>query len=379
MPEIKYQGAQPFFPPEDRIEILRHIDEILQTGRMTQGRWLLEFEKSAAAMAGTRFACGVNSGGTALELVLESLGLNGAEVIVPADTFVATPNSVIRAGGKPIFADIAAENLSLTLRSIQSVYSAKTKGVIIVHMFGIMSTEISAIREFCRQQNIFLLEDAAHAHGASYRGIPAGSLGIAGCFSYYATKVISTGEGGMITTDDENLSAEVKSLRDHGRTAASGLFDRAGNNFRLAEIPALLGAYQHKRLLQIVDHRRHIAAIYYDLLKNEDLLTVIDPQPRDQNVYWRYPVLLEKCVNRLKLQDIMADKFQTRITWMYEPLCHRQPFYLNKRKYSPKTMPVSEDIMERLVNLPTHMDIDFDDAQKIACGLLAAVKEAASK
>jgi dTDP-4-amino-4,6-dideoxygalactose transaminase len=339
----------------------------------------LEFEKSAAVMAGTKLACGVNSGGTALELVLEALGLNGAEVIVPTDTFVATPNSVIRAGGKPIFADISSENLSITLRSIQSVCSAKTKGVIIVHMFGIMSSEIGAIKEYCRQHNLFLLEDAAHAHGATYAGSPAGSLGTAGCFSYYATKVISTGEGGIITTDDETLAAAVKSLRDHGRAATGGLFDRAGNNFRLAEIPALLGVYQHKRLQQIVEHRRSIAAIYYDLLKDAESLTPIDPLPHDQHAYWRYPVLADKGVNRFQLQDIMADKFQTRITWMYEPLCHQQPFYLDKYEYSPIIMPISEDVIGRLVNLPTHMNINFDDAEKIARGLLVAVKEAASK
>ncbi|KAF0146433.1 MAG: Glutamine--scyllo-inositol transaminase [Nitrospirae bacterium] len=373
MDNIKYQGAMPYFPAEDRVIILKEIEKVLTSGQLTQGVHLKEFEQLCARMTGIKYAFGVNSGGTALELVLTALKIDGGEVIVPTDTFVATPNSVVRAGGVPVFADISEKNLAISVESLESCITRNTRGVILVHMFGLMATQIKDIQELCKKNNLFLMEDAAHAHGATYLGKPAGSLGIAGCFSYYATKVLTTGEGGAITTDNNDLAVAVKSLRDHGRAVSGTEFDRAGNNFRLAEIPAILGVHQHKRLEEIVRHAREIASIYHETLKTCELLTAIDPEPHECNSYWRYPILLDKRINRNDIQKKMAQEFYTRITWMYEPLCHQQPYYAAKHN-SPSKFPVAIDVISRLINLPTHMSIGKDGARSIAEGLLKLVR-----
>jgi perosamine synthetase len=358
-------GAAPYFPGEDRLALLPLIDEILRSGKLTQGPHLRAFEQCCAEMAGTRHALAVNSGGTALQLVLEALPVAGGEVIVPTQTFVATPNSVVRAGGTPVFVDVSAENLAIDVVSLQRAMTPRTRAVIVVHMFGIMSRQLDEVRRICRDAGVFLIEDAAHAHGATYNGESAGSLGSAACFSYYATKILSVGEGGAVTTNDERLAASVESLRDHGRASTGDVFDRAGNNFRLPEIPALLGTFQHRRLQEIIAHRRAIAGVYRQVFATmPGVVRVIDPEPRDGHVYWRYPVLLERSVDRRRVQVRMADEARCRVTWMYEPLCHRQPYYA--RADAAGRFPVAEDTIARLLNFPTHPGVALEDAVRIA-------------
>jgi perosamine synthetase len=373
MDGLKYPGAFPYFPKDDRREILSQIEKILISGQMTQGHYLQEFEKLCCEMSGTNYSIGVNSGGTALELVFNALGIRNGEVIVPTETFVATPNSVVRAGGVPVFADISPDNLGLSIESLKACFSPRTRGVALVHMFGIMAEQISEIQKFCNDHGLFLVEDAAHAHGASYKSIPAGSLGVAGCFSYYATKILTTGEGGVITTNNEELAAKIRSLRDHGRTASGSEFNLAGNNFRLAEIPALLGTFQQHRLPEILSHRRNIAKIYREAFNNHRLLKIIDPFPHEEHSYWRYTVLLDHRINRKKIQMLMQERANTRITWMYEPLCHQQPFYKGLGNFG--NFLVAMDVSSRLINLPTHLGIDPDGAELITKTLLGILGE----
>ncbi|CEF48506.1 unnamed protein product [uncultured bacterium] len=358
-------GAAPFFPADDRLALLPLIEEILRSGRLTQGPHLRAFEQCCAGMAGTSHALGVSSGGAALQLVLEALPVAGGEVIVPTQTFVATPNSVARAGATPVFVDVSGENLAIDIVSLRRALTRRTRAVIVVHMFGIMSRQLDEIQRICRDAGVFLIEDAAHAHGATHNGQSAGSLGAAACFSYYATKILAIGEGGAVTTNDERLAAAVASLRDHGRASSGEQFDRAGNNFRLAEIPALLGTFQHHRLQEIIAHRRAIAAIYRRVFATmPTVVRVIDPEPRDGHVYWRYPVLLERSVDRRRVQIRMAEEARCRVTWMYEPLCHQQPHYAAAN--AAGSFPVAEDTIARLLNFPTHSGVALEDAARIA-------------
>lgn len=372
MAELRYPAITAYFPPEDREAILKAIDQILRTGQLTQGPYLKEFEAACAQMAGTRYALAINSGGTALELTFQALNLAGGEVIVPTDTFVASANSVIRAGGTPVFADIDPATLALSVKTIQNVVTPRTKAILLVHMFGVMSPEIPAIQAFCRERKILLIEDAAHAHGGSIGTQKAGALGAAGCFSYYATKVLTTGEGGLVTTSDERLYQQIKSLRDHGRAADGVTFDKVGNNFRLPEIACLLGIFQQKRLPEILAHRRLLATRYRAALSGSNALTLVDPAPYDGHAYWRYPVLLARGTDRQKVQAVMAAQHQTRITWMYEPLCHEQPVF-KTLKMNAGQFPVASDIMQRLINLPAHMGIQPDDVPTIAQSLIATL------
>lgn len=365
-------GAQPWIPDEDRLAILEEIDGILKSGQFTQGPHVRAFEASCAGMAGTVHAIAVNSGGTALELLLEGIDVAGGDVVVPTETFIATANAVVRAGATPVFADVDPNTLSLTAADVAARLTSRTKAVILVHMFGLMSPEIPALRSLCAERGIPLLEDAAHAHGASFGGLRAGGLGLAGCFSFYATKVLTTGEGGVITTDDDNLANRLRSLRDHGR-GCDGAFDMAGNNFRLPEIAAVIGLSQQRRLSENIAHRRGVAASYRRALGGVKGLTLVDPVPEDGHVYWRYAALLDEGIDRLDVQRRMAARFGVRITWMYEPLCHHQPFYA-ARPEGHVVLPGAESACGRQINLPTHPGVGEADAQRVIEGLLTVLQ-----
>jgi len=374
MTEPSYPGAQPFLPPEDRGEILTAVDRILQSGQFTQGEHLRHFEADAAKMAGVSHAIAVNSGGAALELALEALDVEDCDVVVPTQTFVASANSVVRAGGRPVFADLRLDDLALTLATISAALTPNTKAVMLVHMFGLMSSEIPAIRTLCRERGLALIEDAAHAHGATIDGMPAGSLGLAGCFSYYATKILTTGEGGIVTTNDEEFAERVRSIRDHGRKGDSPLFCYPGNNYRLPEIPAIIGRVQQRRLAEILGHRRRIAKVYREMLGGAPDIKIVDPAPHEGHAYWRYVVLLSNRVDRAAVQKMLLERARARVTWMYEPLCHQQPYYAERSQYAAR-LPVAESVVGRLINLPTHMGVDEDGARLIACTLCTVVGE----
>jgi len=378
MSQKNYPGAQPFLPPEDRAEILSEIDAVLQSGQLTQSAHLKRFEAAAAAMAGVRHAVAVNSGGIALELALEALGVEGKDVVVPTETFVATANSVVRAGGRPVFADLRLDDLALSVETITDVLTPQTKAVILVHMFGLMSSEIPAIRALCKDRGLALIEDAAHAHGATFGQLSAGGLGLAGCFSYYATKVLTTGEGGVITTDDDAFAHRVRSIRDHGRQTGGAVFDYPGNNFRLPEIPALMGTIQHRRLPEILAHRRKIAAIYREALSNAPHMRLVDPAPHDGHSYWRYAILLDAGIDRDAVQKTLLADSGARVTWMYEPLSHQQPYYARQSQYN-RSLPFAESVVGRLINLPTHTGVDEEGAKLIAHSLRQTTRALADR
>jgi perosamine synthetase len=247
----------------------------------------------------------------------------------------------------------------------------------LVHMFGLMSSEIPAIRALCRARGVALIEDAAHAHGASVGGLNAGALGLAGCFSYYATKVLTTGEGGVVTTDDDDFAARVRQIRDHGRRDGAAVYDYPGNNYRLAEIAAILGCVQHRRLPEILSHRRRVAAIYREALDGAPHLTLIDPPPHAGHSYWRYALLLDHSVDRLAVQSMLLERERARVTWMYEPLCHQQPYYSARPEHAVQ-LPVAEGVVGRLINLPTHLGVDEAGARAIASTLRMVVGELAA-
>lgn len=375
MTEEMIAGAQPWFPEEDRAAILQDVAAALASGELAHGRHVRAFEAACADMAGTRCAVAVNSGAAALTLTWEALDLAGAEVVTPTETFAATALSILRAGATPVFADIDPRTLALTPQTISQVLTERTRAVALVHMFGLMSPDIPALRAFCAERGLILVEDAAHAHGAvAADGTRAGGLGRAGCFSYYATKILTTGEGGVVTTDDAALARRIARLRDHGRWPGDPLITAAGGNYRLGEIPAILGVRQHRRLDEIIARRRRLAAVYAETLCGAPGLTAIDPAPRDGHVYWRYAALLADGLDRDGLRDHMAQVHRARVTWMYEPLCHEQPLLAAARR---GPTPGAESVRGRLINLPTHPAVSEADARRIAEGVRAWLETAA--
>ena len=363
-------GAKPYFGNEKKIdEISKDIKQVLESGILSSGRYTKEFESIMATLTNSEYGLAVSSGGAALELVLESLDLNGGEVIVPTDTFVATANAVIRAGGIPVFADIDEKTLCLSFGDVIKRKTSKTVGVIFVHMFGLIPPSFKKVRDFCSVNNLFLVEDAAHAHGAKIDDELAGSLGTAACFSFYATKVLTTGEGGIVTTNNKKLYHSIQSLRNHGRAKNSNLYDKVSNNYRMSEISCLLGLHQLEILNQIVDRRREIAFRYCSRLRDLKGLNLLDGFINNSDCsYWRFPVYLENFNDREELQNNMMENHKVRITWMYEPLCHMQPVFNNFVKKRSK-LPIAEKSITKLICLPCYTGLTDNDIDRICIGL----------
>lgn len=369
-------GASPWFGPSLEA-ILGDIREILESGHLVNGKHLPAFEARIAEMAGTPHAVAVNSGGTALELALLALNVAGREVIVPTQTFIASANAVTRAGGIPVFADIEKDTLCLDPAEVERKIGPNTCGVMFVPMFGLVPSSLLRIKELCKQHGLFLIEDAAHAHGASLDGHPAGSFGDIACFSFFATKVITTGEGGAITTASQDLREKVASLRDHGRTGSSPLFGAAGNNFRLTEMQAVLGQHQLASLQDFLRHRNRIAGIYRAGLESHPLIASLPECRSGTNAYWRYPAYLAEGLDRGSFQRSMWEHHRIRVTWMYEPLCHLQPVSKPRDGRPVESLPVAEWCIDRLVNLPTHLGVSEQDAKRVVVAVRRELDQAA--
>ncbi len=357
-------GMRVEFPEKE--EILRSIEEILDSGEVSQGKYLKSLEGEFAKFVGCKYAVGVNSGGTALELALKALQIKGREVIVPTDTFVATANSVIQAGGTPVFADISAESLSLTIETIRPLLSSKTAAVIVVHMFGIIDPKHEKLHDFCREQGIPFIEDAAHAHGAMYHGEYAGNISDIGCFSFYATKIMNCGEGGILTLNDEALYHRLLQLRNHGKSLTEPIFELVSNNYRLGEIPAAMLLPQLRGLKQNIERRQEIARIYQKGLTEISSIELYQDYPEQLHSYWRYPILLKKDADRDEVQKLLLEKYNVRVNWMYEPLCHLQPVFKDFRR---DALPVAENIIQRQLCLPCYPSLTFSEAERVVTGL----------
>jgi len=363
----KITGAQPFF--FNKKKITNDFNNIIKSGELSNGIYSEKFEQLFNKTIDTKFSVSVNSGGTALEIALESLNIKNKEVIVPTQTFIASANSVVRAGGMPVFCDIDKKTGCANLETIKKKITKKTAGVVFVYMFGIIPYSILEIKRFCKKNNIFLLEDAAHAHGASIKGHKAGSIGDISTFSFYSTKILTSGEGGIISTNNKKLYEKCKIIRNHGKDLRKNLFIYPGNNFRLSEIQCMLAYHQLRFIKKFINHRNKIAKIYYQNLKNCKFLEFVQLHPKATNSFWRYPLYLLK-KNRIKLQKALLNRHNIRITWMYEPLCHQQPIY---KKIKQKKLLVAEKAIKQLLNLPTHYSVNEKDAKKISQNLLKEI------
>ena len=365
--------ARPAIPAADIEELGAVYAEILASGRLTRGEQLAEFERQFSSTVGVEEAVGMNSGTAPMEVAMRFWGVEGREVIVPTNTFFATANAVVLAGGEPVFADIDAKTLCLGLAQVEQAVTERTVGVVAVHIAGLISGEIDDIRDFCNRRGLFLLEDAAHAHGARRRGTAAGALGDAASFSFYPTKVITCGEGGMLTTDDPDLATFARSYRCHGIAADGQLQVGLGANFRLPELSAALGRLQLCRLEEFVRERNRLAAAYDQRLEASSL-TRFPAAEGDLHAYYKYPVMLpggaerERFVGHLARQGISLGS-------CYWPPCHLQPYYRARCGHGQGDLPVAEDVLSRTVTLPLFNGLNRDQLDRVSDRLRDALEQ----
>ena len=358
----KEKNAVPFFVPWISEEDKKAVMQALNSRWLTGGPRTKEFEELFTSYTRSKYSVAVNSCTAALHLAMRALNIgSGDEVIVPVLTFAATANAALFVGAKPIFADIDEKAFNISPREIEQKITEKTKAVIVVH-YGGQPCDMKEIMEIAEDHNIEVVEDCAHALGALYRGKNAGTFGAVGCFSFYPTKIITTIEGGMATTEDEQTANKMRVLRDHGMTKTA--FDREdkaswyydvvdlGYNYRMNEVQAVLGIVQLKRIDDI-NEKRCAAAKYYTkrLSDIEGIITPYEAEDRT-HLYHLYVirVLQEKFgVNRDELfRNLSASGIGTSVH--YTPL-HQLTFY-KKLCSGKQSFPVAERVSKEILSLP---------------------------
>ncbi len=277
---MKIPITKPFFGPEE----MRAVQLPLESGWVVQGAFVKEFEEKFSAFTGTAFSIATTSCTTALHIAMAALGLKpGDEVIVPAFTWVSTPNVVEYMGAKPIFCDIHLNTFNINTKQIESLITPRTVGIIPVHLFGLCA-EMNSIAEIVKKHHLWMVEDAACAFGAWYQGRHAGTLGEIGCFSFHPRKSLTTGEGGMITTALPEIDHLSRILRDHGASQTDfnreamksafllGDYNHLGYNYRMTDIQGALGCAQMERAKWILEERSKRAYLYNEMLKDVEWL-----------------------------------------------------------------------------------------------------------
>jgi len=369
----RIQSASPCFDDKSVSGILRDIKSVLRSGVLTGGPHVREFEDRFAAYMKAKHAVATSSGTSNLEICLRYFKLKGREVIVPTNTFVATPNSVIFAGGKPVFADMREDTLCIDPEDAKEKITSRTAGVIVVHIAGLVCPQIKELAELCEDHDLFLLEDCAHAHGAMIDGKMAGTLSDAGCFSFYPTKVMTTGEGGMITTDDSRLAEAACCMRNHGQSP-DGVMVILGHNWRMNEIAAILGKYQLENLEKFVQKRNKVARMYDEELKNMRGVSLFKTPSNIRHSYYKYAVRLADNVDKDELARILKHECNIETGNVYYPPCHLNPFYEENFGTREGDLPVAERVLKKVLCLPVHVGLSERNVIYISKALTRSIE-----
>jgi perosamine synthetase len=366
-------SASPFFDTQSIERILKDVKSTLESGLLTDGCHIRDLEREFAQYIHVENAIAVSSGTAALEILLRLFEAVGKEVIVPTNTFVATPTAVLLTGGKPVFADIRADTLCIDVDDVKKKVTSNTRGVIVVHIAGLICPQINELRKFCRKNNLFLIEDAAHAHGAKIDGQMAGNLCDGGAFSFYPTKVMTTGQGGIITINDSQIAKAAYTIRDHGLDSERKMI-MLGDNWCMSEITAIIGKYQLAKLDDFISKRNEIAQYYNSLLKEIDEASTFNVPSNIRHSYYKYPIKLSDHINRDKLAQNMKKEFCIDTGSIYYPPCHLHPWYKNNFRTKEGDFPVSESILKQVMCLPMHLGITQEIAQYIVEALKASIE-----
>jgi dTDP-4-amino-4,6-dideoxygalactose transaminase len=372
MPIRKVPAAKIQFLPEDRAWIAERIQEVLGTGQLTLGKYGTEFEQKFAQFCGTQHAIAVNSGTSSLEIILRGLDVEDKDVLVPTNTFFATAAAVVHAGGRPILVDMDPESFAVRPEDLEKKVTPKTVGMIVVHIGGIVSRRMPELQEWAGKKGLWLVEDAAHAHGSSLNGVRAGAFGIASSFSFYPTKVMTSGEGGMIVTSDSRLAEEARIYRDQGKASfTQNAHIRMGYNWRMSEPHAIIGLKHLERLPAMISDRQNIAAVYdRDLSTFRNLTALTVPKGGSCN-YYKYIVVLKQHQDRKALKTLLREQYGVSLAGeVYEEPLHKQPVF---ESYVSGPLPMSEDYCARHLCLPVFSGMEEADAHHVLNALKGVI------
>jgi dTDP-4-amino-4,6-dideoxygalactose transaminase len=384
---------RPWLSDEEKKEILKVLDEgVLTSPALEGGKRVREFESLLRSYLNIKHVIAVNSGTSALLAALLALGLKeGDEVLLPSFTFVASANSVVAAGGTPVFVDINKADYTIDIKDLATKITDRTRAIMPVHLYG-HPADLDEIFEIAKSDSIQIVEDACQSLGSEYRKRQTGTIGSMGCFSMYASKVLTSGEGGAIVTDDDQLADRLRMIRNHGMV--EGYDTRVfGLNLRLPELSAAIAKGQMKKLSEMLEKRRNNANLLTDLLShpnNDGFTTPTEPEDGHKKFNWYlYTVTLDGRQSETKnigsdlsdyadardlIKDEMANTAKIGVAVYYDPPVHLTPYYKelvrsrlpDQNREKPNNLKTTEWASKHVLSLPVHPLLSTQDIEYIA-------------
>jgi len=363
----KIPYAQPYITEED----VEAVTTAVREKRLSQGVYVDRFEKEFANHLGCRQAVAATNGTAALHLAVAAIGIGpGDEVIIPSFTFVATANVALYMGAKPIFVEVDPRTYNIDPGDIERVVSAKSKAIIVVH-YGGQTADMDPILEVADKHGLRVIEDASEAHGATYKGRNAGAMADIGTFSFYPNKNMTTGEGGMLVTNDEKLAERARLLRSQGQDSRYHHIV-LGYNYKMTDIQAALGISQSKRLNWVVQRKKEVAQYYERLLEGVEGVTPPYVMPNCVHGYMFYTVSFPRGVRDKVAKYLSEVGIETVIA--FSPPVHLQPFYKELYGYEEGYLPVTEECSRRVLSLPMYPQITREDQEFIVESIKGGMK-----
>lgn len=356
----------PLIEPSLGEEELNNVVKAVKSGWISsKGNFVKEFEQNFARHHGMNNSVATSNGTVALHLALKALGIGkGDEIVVPVLTFAATANAVLYCNAQPVYVDSHPDYWCVDPEKIEDKVTKNTKAIIPVHLYG-HPCDMDWIMDIAEDNDLYVVEDAAEAHGAQYKGKKVGTFGNISCFSFYGNKIMTTGEGGICLAEDESLIEEMNILRDHGMDPHKRYWhDRIGFNYRMTNLQAAIGVAQLKRLEEFLDKKREISRLYANNLKEfavDDRLVLHPEMPWAKCAFWLYTILIEDKfgVDRNKIiKELELKTAECRP--LFYPL-HLMPPYKNSQKYG-----IAENLSLKGMSLPSSISLTEEQIQIIS-------------
>jgi perosamine synthetase len=338
---------------------------------LRNGKNLKTFENMIAQYLGIEHTVALDSDSSALETALQYFNIKDKEVIVCTNSFISIPNSVLYAGGEVVFADIKPDTLSMDPDDLKRKISKKTCGVIVTHIAGFPNPNLKEIQEICRQNKLFLIEDATHAIGAIFDNQKVGTIGNAAVFAFTPTKVLTTGEGGMLVTNNAELAEYARLYNYYGSGPGKTNFENLGRHMMMPEISAVLGVYQLKRLEEFLARRNQIAKTYDEAFDLIDTVSTVKCPAGSRSSYYKYPLILNEKTDKPSFVNALNNTGIETGTVFYPP-CHMQPVY-KKRGIKGLYLPNAEETLARTITLPMHVGLTDSEVLMIVKSVKSAL------
>lgn len=358
----------------------RYLCECIDTGWISsEGPFVKEFEQKMSATVGRKYGIAVSNGTAALEVAAQALGIGeGDEVIMPAFTIISCAMAVTKLGAVPVLVDSDLHTWNMNVDEIEAKITPKTKAIMIVHIYG-LPVEVNAVLALAEKYDLKVIEDAAEMHGQTYKGRPCGSFGDISTFSFYSNKHITTGEGGMVVTDDEDLAERCRMLRNLCfRKDVRYVHDEISDNYRFTNLQAAVGLAQLERLDEFVARKRAMGKYYTEQLSNIDgLILPIEKTDYADNIYWVYGIVLDRQIqaDNKTIQDLLAEEGIGSRTFFW--CMHEQPVYQKQGLFKEETYPNAEYLARKGFYIPSGLALNGEQMERVVAGVHKVMKRVA--